>query len=119
VLDSSCARPAPYRLALRLLLDYRLTAHEICRLTVDQVDGTTLTVENKRGQRRDVVLRGPAAADLEELRRGHPGGLLIVGGAGPLRPDALRRLLRTAAAAAGVEDHISIHRTTHAADVRA
>jgi integrase len=119
VLDSSSGRPAPHRLALRLLLDYRLTAHEICRLTVDQVDGTTLRVENKRGQTREVALRGPAAADLEEVRRSHPGGRLIVGRAGPLRPDALRGLLRTAAAAAGVEGDISIHRITRVANVRA
>jgi integrase len=119
VLDSSAARPAPQRLALRLLLDYRLTAHEICRLTVDQVNGTALTVDNKCGQTREVVLRGPAAADLEEVRRGHPGGQLLLGRAGPLRPDALRRLVRSASAAAGVEDNISIHRTTRIADVRA
>jgi len=119
VLDSASARPTSQRLALRLLLEYRLTAHEICRLTVDEVSGRTLRVENKRGQARYVDLQGPAAVDLAELYRNHPGSQLFASRSGPLRPDTLRRLLRAAAAAAGVEDTISIHRGRRVADVRA
>lgn len=104
---------------MRLLLEYRLTAHEICRLMVCQVDGSAVTVEGKHGQSREVELEGAAVVEIGELLRSHPGGELFTGPSGPLRPDALRRLLTAASAAAGVGGQISIHRNTRVADVQA
>jgi integrase len=120
VLETAASRSAGQRLALRLLLEYRLTAHEICRLTVDQVDGATLSVGNKRGAGREIELQDAAAvAELQEVLRDHSGGQLFAGPTSRLRPDALRRLLRSASTAAGVEDEISIHRNRGIVDVRA
>lgn len=100
MLAAAASRPPHQRLALRLLLEHRLTAHEICRLTTADVDGEELLVTDKRGQVRRITL---TAADRAAVRAdGTPGQLLAPPG-GALRPETLRRLAESAARKAGVE----------------
>jgi integrase len=119
VLEACTSRPTLQRFALRLLLQYRLTAHEVSRLRLDSIDGSSLTVKNKCGELRTVALDAAALADVDEVLRDHPGGQLLAGSTGALRPDALRRLMRSAVVAAGIKDEISIHRSRRVVDVRA
>lgn len=119
VLAAAASRLARQRLMLRLLLEHRLTAHEICRLDRADLRGSVITVRDKRGASRTLMLEGPAAEELAEVTVGGGDGQLFGGRSGPMRPDAVRRLLLDAAADAGLTGAVSIHRARRFADTTA
>lgn len=119
LLRAAASRPAHQRLVLRLLLEYELTAHEICRLTGGDVDGSAIRVRDKRDRDRTVHLCAEAAAELARVAAASESDQLLAGRSGPLRPDAIRRLLIAAALDAGLDAHVSIHRTRRSVDARA
>ena len=118
VLSAATSRPPGQQLVLRLLLEYELTAHEICRLTPSDFTGSGLLVRDKRDEPRTVELRADASAELAVLPMSESGQLLAAGSS-PLRPEAIMRLLSRAALDAELDGDVSIHRARRPADTRA
>jgi integrase len=117
LLAAAAEHPPRQRVILQLLLDYQLTPHEICRLTPGDLGPGRLRVRDKRGGVRDVAIDDAATLELMKLSR--PGGAqLLAGPSGTLRPDTIRRLVRAAAARAGVTPPPSIHSLARLADAR-
>ena len=113
---AASSRPVPHRLILRFLLEYDLTAHEICRLMGNDVRGSEVRVQDKRGGSRTVELRADAAAELAELPPRGKSDQLLSGRSGTLRPEGIMRLLNAAAMEAELDERISIHRARRPAD---
>jgi integrase len=118
VLDAAAGRPAHQRLVLRLLLEYDVTAREICRITGGDVTADAVRVCDKRGVSRIVRLRGEAAADLAQLSSIGRDDQLAGAHSGTMRPDAIGRLLADAAKDAGLASRPSLHSPRRLADVR-
>jgi integrase len=119
LLAKAGTRPVRQRLILRLLLEYDLTPHEICRLTGDDVSDSSLRVTDKRGQPRTVELQAEAAAELAEMSASAADQQLLAGRSGSLQVDAIRRLVAAAALDADLDGEISIHRAARRAGTRA
>jgi integrase len=119
ILSAARSRPAPQRLTLRLLLEYGVTAHELCRLRTSDAAEKTISVRDKRASSRTIYLRDDAAADLAAIKHHGDATQLLAGRAGVLRPDTVRRLLIDAAREADFTDLPSIHQPRLPEDVRA
>jgi integrase/recombinase XerD len=109
---------------LRLLYLAGLRASELCGLRwgdllgkTDAVNGGKLSVLGKGGKRRTVIIPSDLLGDLEALRPDDASAASPVfcaeRGSGPLGPRQLLRIVKRAAAAAGLSDKISCHWLRH------
>jgi len=114
-----------YQTALSLAYGAGLRAGEVVALKTSDVDSTrmTLRIEQAKGRKDRYAILSPLM--LERLRawwrEAHPKGLVVAGGwlfpgqdrVNPLTPRQLNRAVHAAAAAAGIDQRVSMHTLRH------